>query len=694
MTGKATTREQAARRIEALRRDIVHHEKKYYVDNDPEISDAEFDGLMKELQGLEELHPDLVTPDSPTRRVGGAPVEGFASVRHRTPMMSLDNVFSVEDLQEFGRRVEKLLPDRPLAFVAELKIDGLGISILYKGGRLAQAVTRGDGVRGDDVTANVRTIRSLPLAIPEQGEVEVRGEIYLPFESFRAINREREEREEPLFANPRNAAAGSIRQLDPRITAARRLDAFLYWLTVDGAEPPSQWETLATLRRLGFKTNPESRRLRSLAEVTAYWREWTEKRDGLSYDADGIVIKIDAADQRADLGSTAKAPRGAVAFKFPARQATTRLLDIVVQVGRTGALTPVAVLEPVRLSGTTVSRATLHNEDEIKRKDIRIGDVVLVERSGDVIPKIVKPIIDYSSSGRRNGPDDEYGESNGKSSPSKRKRGEAFVMPARCPACGSAVFRTEGEAVSRCANPSCPARLRESILHFAGRRAMNIEGLGEALADQLLAAKLAASLPDIYGLRLDDLAGLERMGPKSAQNLLDEIEASKRNGPARLVFALGIRHVGEKLARNLAAHFHDIEALAAADEKALLEVEEIGPIVAENIVFFFRQPESRVLLDRLKAAGVRFRSERPAAAGGAAPLAGLTFVLTGRLASFSRDEAKAEIERRGGTVTDSISKKTSRLVVGEEAGSKLDKAAKLGVKTLTEGEFRKLLESA
>jgi DNA ligase (NAD+) len=671
MAGKTLTREQAARRIEALRRDIVHHEKKYYVDNDPQISDAEFDGLMKELQGLEALHPDLVTPDSPTRRVGGAPVEGFASVRHHTPMMSLDNVFSVEDLEEFGRRVEKLLPERVIAYVAELKIDGLGISILYKNGRLAQAVTRGDGVRGDDVTSNVRTIRSLPLAIPERGEVEVRGEVYLPFESFRAINREREKSEEPLFANPRNAAAGSLRQLDPRITASRRLDAFLYWLTVDGAEPPSQWETLTILRRLGFKTNPESRRCRTLAEVTAYWRDWTEKRDGLAYDADGIVIKVDAADQRADLGSTAKAPRGAVAFKFPARQATTKLLDIIIQVGRTGALTPVAVLEPVRLSGTTVSRATLHNEDEIKRKDIRIGDIVLVERSGDVIPKIVGPMRE-----RRGG------------------RERAFVMPAQCPICRSKVFRPEDEAVSRCINPSCPARLRESILHFAARRAMNIEGLGEALVDQLLAAKLIVSVPDIYGLRLEALADLERMGPKSAQNLLDEIEASKGNDPARLVFALGIRHVGEKLARNLAGHFRDVDALAAAEEDALLEVEEIGPIVAENIRVFFRQPENRALLDRLREAGVRFRSETRAAAAGAAPLAGLTFVLTGRLAAFSRDEAKAEIERRGGTVTDSISKKTSRLVVGEDAGSKREKAAKLGVPTLTEEEFRKLLDQA
>ncbi len=693
MAVKTPNRERDARRIEALRRELVHHERKYYVDNDPQIADAEYDALMRELEELEALYPDLAAPDSPTRRVGGAPVEGFATVRHRVPMMSLDNVFSVEDLEEFGRRTEKLLPGRTVAFVAELKIDGLGISLLYRNGRLERGVTRGDGVQGDDVTSNIRTIRSLPLAIPEKGEVEVRGEVFLPFASFQAINREREADEEPLFANPRNAAAGSIRQLDPRITAARRLDAFLYWITVDGAEPPSQWETLARLRRLGFKTNPESRRFVSLAEVTSYWREWTEKRDSLAYDADGIVIKIDAADERADLGSTAKAPRGAVAFKFPARQATTKLLDIIIQVGRTGALTPVAVLEPVRLSGTTVSRATLHNEDEIRRKDIRIGDVVLVERSGDVIPKIVKPILDDTSSGRRNGPDDEYGESKIKSSPIKHKRGAPFTMPSHCPVCRSKVFRPEDEAVSRCANPSCPARLRESILHFAGRRAMDIEGLGEALVDQLLAAKLISSVPDIYGLRLDDVAGLERMGPKSARNLLDRIEASKSREPARLVFALGIRHVGEKLARNLARHFRDIDALAEAGEEALAGVEEVGPIVAESIVFFFRQPESRTLLDRLRAAGLRFRSEAPSASGQPASLAGLTFVLTGRLEGFTRDEAKAEIERRGGTVTDSVSKKTSYLVVGEDAGTKRDKADKLGVKTLTEADLKRLLEA-
>ncbi len=671
MAGKALTRTQAVRRIEELRRVLVHHEKKYYLDNDPQISDAEYDGLMKELEGLEALHPDLATPDSPTRRVGGAPAEGFETVRHRVPMMSLDNVYSVEDLEEFGRRLEKLLPDREISYVAELKIDGLGISLLYRDGRLEQAVTRGDGVQGDDVTANARTIRSLPLSIPEGGEVEVRGEIYMPFESFRALNLERERAGEPLFANPRNAAAGSLRQLDPRVVAARRLDAFLYWLTVDGREPPSQWETLKTLRRLGFKTNPESRRAASLAEVTAFWRDWTERRDALAYDADGVVIKVDAADQRADLGSTAKAPRGAVAFKFPARQATTRLLAIEVQVGRTGALTPVAHLEPVRLSGTTISRATLHNEDEIRRKDIRVGDVVLIERSGDVIPKIVGPMKE-----RRDG------------------RERPFDPPRECPVCRSAVHRSEEEAVARCENPSCPARVRESLLHFAGRRAMDIEGLGEALVDQLLSARLVASIPDLYRLKLDDLAALERMGAKSAANLLEGIEASKTNDPARLVFGLGIRHVGEKLARNLIAHFGGIEELAAAGREALLEVEEVGPIVAESLAFFFGQPETRRLLDRLAAAGLRFKADKPAGGAPGTALAGKTFVLTGKLAGFTRDEAKAAIERRGGAVTDSVSKKTGYLVVGEDAGSKLDKAIKLGIPTLNEEQLRTLLESS
>jgi len=668
MPSKTLSRRESEARIRNLRKTLEYHERKYYVDNDPQISDAEFDALMRELRGREEAFPDLAAAESPTRRVGGRPVDGFPTVRHRSPMLSIDNVYSVEDLDEFGRRIGKLLPDRTLAYAAELKIDGLGISVLYRDGRLVQAVTRGDGVQGDEVTANVRTIRSLPLVIPRRGDIEVRGEVFLPFESFRQINREREEREEPLFANPRNAASGSIRLLDPREVAARRLDAFFYTLVLDGAEPKTQWETLNRLKTLGFKTNPHSRLCRSLEDVVAYWTEWTEKRDSLDYDVDGIVVKVNDLDERQILGVTAKFPRWAVSFKFPARQATTRLNDIIVQVGRTGALTPVAVLEPVRLSGTTISRATLHNEDEIKRKDIRIGDIVLLERSGDVIPRVVAPMKD-----RRKG------------------RERIFVMPEKCPVCGSKAFRPEGEVVSRCANPSCPARLRESILHFAGRRAMNIDGLGEALVDQLLEKKLVASIPDIYGLALEPLAALERMGPKSAQNLLDEIEASKRNDLGRLVFALGIRHVGEKLARTLAARFADLNALAAADVDALTGVEDVGTVVAESVVFFFRQPENRELIRRLRAAGVRSDVAPTAAETGAGPLAGRTFVLTGTLGRFSRDEARAEIERRGGTVTDSVSKKTTDIVAGEAPGSKLDKARSMGVRVLGEAEFLRLL---
>lgn len=667
MSPKTLTRPEAAARIAALRRSIEHHEKKYYVDNDPQISDAEFDALVKNLQKLEAEHPDLVTPESPTQRVGGKPAEGFPTVRHATPMQSIDNVYSVEDLEEFGRRIEKLRPGRTLAYTAELKIDGLGISIRYRDGRLVQAVTRGDGTQGDEVTANVRTIKSLPLSIPRRGEVEVRGEIFLPFASFRRINHDREDAEEPLFANARNAAAGSLRLLDPREVASRRLDAFLYYLFLDGEEPVRQWESLRTLAGLGFKTNPHSRLCSTFAEVTAYWKEWTERRDSLEYDVDGVVIKVDDREDRRALGSTAKFPRWAVSFKFPARQATTRLNDIIVQVGRTGALTPVAVLEPVKLSGTTISRATLHNEDEIHRKDIRIGDVVLIERSGDVIPQVVGPMRE-----RRTG------------------REKAFVMPDRCPVCGSKAYRPEGEIVSRCANPSCPARLRQAILHFAGRRAMNIEGLGEALVDQLLEKRLVVSLPDLYRLDLETLSGLDRMGPKSARNLLDELEASKKNDASRLIFALGIRHVGEKLARTLSGRFGGIEALAGADEDELTGIDDVGPVVAANVVFFFGQPENRALLEKLRAAGINFAGQKEAAAEGG-PLTGVTFVLTGALERFTRDEATAEIEKRGGKVVDSVSGKTGYVIAGADPGSKRTKAQTLGVKILDEQAFLALL---
>jgi DNA ligase (NAD+) len=583
-------------------------------------------------------------------------------------MQSIDNVYSVEELEEFGRRIEKLRPGRTLEYVAELKIDGLGISIVYRDGRLAQAVTRGDGTQGDEVTANVRTIKSLPLSIPRRGEVEVRGEIYLPFASFRRINREREDAGEALFANARNAAAGSLRLLDPREVAGRRLDAFLYYLVLDGEEPASQWESLRTLADLGFKANPHSRRCRTFDEITEYWREWTEKRDTLEYEVDGIVIKVNDREDRRALGSTAKFPRWAVSFKFPARQATTRLNDIIVQVGRTGALTPVAVLEPVKLSGTTISRATLHNEDEIRRKDIRIGDVVLIERSGDVIPQVVGPMRE-----RRTG------------------REKPFVMPLQCPVCGSKTYRPEGEIVSRCANPSCPARLREAILHFAGRRAMNIEGLGEALVDQLMEKKLVSSIPDLYGFDLETLAGLERMGPKSARNLLDEIAASKKNDASRLIFALGIRHVGEKLARTLSGRFGGVDALAAAGEEKLTSIDDVGPVVAANVVFFFGQPENRIFLNKLRAAGVNFAGQKEPALVDEGPLSRSSFVLTGMLERFTRDEAKAEIEKRGGRVADSVSGKTGYLVAGADPGSKLSKAQKLGVKILDERAFLALL---
>ena len=660
------THAQAARRIPKLRQEIEHHEKKYYVDNDPQISDFEFDQLVRELQDLERRFPGFITPESPTQRVGEKPVEGFPTVSHRLPMLSLDNCYTVEELRDFEGRIRKLLPEETIEYVAELKIDGLSTSILYRGGKYVQALTRGDGLRGDDVSANIKTIHSLPLVIDDRRGIEVRGEVYLPFESFRQINREQENQGKPPFANPRNAASGSIRLLDSKEVGRRRLDAFIYYIYVDDREWPTQWEGLNKLKQEGFKTNPHSRHCRTLQEVIDYWEEWREKRDGLDYDVDGIVVKVNSAEQRATLGTTAKSPRWAISFKFPARQATTKILAIRVQVGRTGALTPVADLEPVRLSGTTITRSTLHNEDEVRRKDIRVGDWVLIERSGDVIPKVVAVMKE-----RRTG---------------KEKK---FAFPDHCPACGSETFRPEGEVISRCTNPSCPARLRESLLHFASRRAMNIEGLGDSLVDQLLEKKLVRAIPDIYSLRYDDLVSLERMGPKSSENLLDEIGKSKSRDLAALAFALGIRHVGERLAQTLAGHFRTLDALAEASAEQLTEVEDIGPKVAESIVFFFRQPENFALIGKLKEAGLNF--ETRVSRRIAQPLAGKIFVLTGTLASLERDEAKEVIENLGGKVTSSVSPKTDYLVIGESPGSKLDKAHKLNIAILNEQEFLKLV---
>ena len=658
---------QAKEKIKNLRERIRYHEKKYYVDNDPQISDYEFDMLIKELQALEDQFPSLVIPESPTQRVGEKPLKGFSSIEHSTPMLSLDNCYTLEELKEFEERTKKLISEEKIEYVAELKIDGLGISVKYRNGKYSQALTRGDGIRGDDVTANVKTIRSFPLIIPEIRDVEVRGEIYLPFQSFQKINKERQEQDLSLFANPRNAAAGSLRHLDPNDVAARGLNVFLYSFFLEGKEKESQWENLMTLKRLGFRINSTSHFYQSLKEVIAFYENWQNKRDSLDYDVDGVVIKVNSTEQRKLLGTTAKFPRWAISFKFPASQATTRVNNIIVQVGRTGALTPVAIFEPVKLSGITISRATLHNEDEIKRKDIRIGDYVLIERSGDVIPKVISVMKE-----RRKG----------KETP--------FIFPRTCPVCHSSTFKPESEVISRCINPSCPAKLRESLLHFSSRRAMNIEGFGDALVDQLIEKTLVSKIPDLYSLKLENLMGLERMGKKSSQNLLDEIEKSKKIDLSRLIYALGIRYVGERTAQILSSHFKQLDNLTEASLEELTNIPDVGPKVGESIVFFFHQPENLELIKRLKEAGLNFYSKETGK-GTEKTLSGKTFVLTGKLSNFTREEAKELIENLGGTVISSVSSKTNYVISGESPGSKLQRAQRLGITILDEKEFSKFI---
>jgi DNA ligase (NAD+) len=669
MPTKPLSLKQATQKIQKIRENIKYHEKKYYVDNDPQISDYEFDMLVKELEKLEKRFPELITPESPTQRVGEQPVTGFESVEHRTPMLSLDNCYSTEELREFEERIKRIIPGEKIEYVAELKIDGLGISTMYRDGKFFQAVSRGDGVRGDDVSLNVKTIRSFPLIINDPHDIEVRGEVYLPFTSFQKINEERSKIGEPLFANPRNAAAGSLRLLDPKEVALRHLDVFLYSIFIEGKEQASQWKNLKALRGLNFKTNPVSRRCSNLEEVVSFWEEWRQKREDLDYDVDGVVVKVDSTGQQKLLGSTAKFPRWSISFKFPARQATTKIKKIDVQVGRTGALTPVAILEPVKLSGITISRSTLHNEDEIKRKDFRVGDYVLIERSGDVIPKVVSVMKER-----------------------RTRKEKKFVFPKKCPVCRSSTFRPEGEAISRCTNPSCPAKLKETLLHYASRRAMNIEGLGVALVDQLLEEKLVENIPDLYSLNLEDMANLERMGEKSSQNLLDEIERSKQRDVSRLIYALGIRYVGERTAQALADYFKDIDSLAKVSLDELIQIEDVGPKVGESIVFFFKQPENIKLINKLKESGLNF-SSRKEAKKGKLPLAGQIFVLTGKLLDLSREEAAEIIEDLGGTVSSSVSSKTTYVVVGDSPGSKLERARKLGVPTLEEKEFLKLVKA-
>ena len=717
----------AAARIAELRLQIRHHEERYYVLNDPEIADAEFDALMRELAALEAAHPGLVTPDSPTQRVGGRATEGFASCDHAQPMLSLDNAYSEEELRAFDERVRRALgetgavPDT-VAYVAELKIDGLSVAVTYQDGLLVRGATRGDGVRGEDVTGNVRTIRAIPLRLHGDwsGPVEVRGEVYLPRTAFERINREREASEEALFANPRNAAAGAMRNLDPALVATRGLSAFFYQVVMvhpsngprpldDGAvtavetavetaaetdsetntQPdPTHADTLERLRAWGLPVEPHWHRQGGIDDVIAFCRAWEHRRRTLDFDTDGVVIKVDALALRMRLGATSKFPRWAIAFKFPAEQKTTRLLRIEVNVGRTGAVTPYAVLEPVSIAGSTVSMATLHNADDVARKDIREGDWVMVEKAGDVIPRVIGPIL------------------------SKRlPASQPWVMPATCPVppgCGSQLQRDEDAVVWRCLNASCPAKLQRSLEHFASRGAMNIEGLGESLIAQLIAGGLVADFADLYSLTAGTIADLtststrgdgkvitRRVGDKHAGKVLGQIDRSRGNEFWRLLYGLGIRHIGERAAQILAGAFHSIEGLFDATVEQFQETDGIGPVLAAALRQWLDEPRNRRLLERLRSANVRMEvpPEERVARSADGPLKGQTYVLTGSLATMTRDEATAAIERLGGRVTGSVSKKTTAVVVGEDAGSKADKARELGVPTLDEAAFRARLDA-
>lgn len=652
--------------MESLRQQIRRHEHLYYVADAPEITDAEFDRLLRQLKELEEAHPELSAPDSPTQRVGGKPREGFVKVRHSSPMLSLDNALNEGELRDFDRRVRDLLEGAPYQYAAELKLDGLSMAAHYEDGLLRLAITRGDGEVGEDVTGNARTIRALPLrAGSPLPRWEVRGEVIMLRRHFDALNEEREQQGLPRYANPRNSAAGSLRVLEPSITASRKLDFFAYLLLVDGRPYfRSHWESMEALKQMGFKVNPNRKLCRDLDELLAFCGQWEQRRDTLPYEIDGVVAKVDSIPHQETLGWTAKAPRWAIAFKFPARQEETIIEDIGVQVGRTGALTPVAYLRPVVVSGVTVSRATLHNEDEIERLGVEIGDRVLVERSGDVIPKVVR-VVSHGD-GRR-----------------------PFRMPTHCPVCGGEVVRAEGEAASRCINTNCPARLKESILHFAARGVMDIDGMGEALVDQLVAKGLVRNIADLYQLKPQQLLELERMGEKSAAKVLENIERSRQQPLPRVLNGLGIPFVGERTAQILAGTFGSLDEIAGADELKLQTADEVGPKVSQSIRGFFHEPRNRALVERLREAGLQFSHTVKRVEGG--PLAGKVFVLTGTLPNMSRDEAKAKIEAAGGKVTDSVSKKTSYLVAGAEAGSKLAKATQLGVPVLDEAQLLDLM---
>jgi len=652
------------KQLNELYRLLNQYNYEYHVLDNPTVPDAEYDRLMKELVKIEGEHPELITPDSPTQRVGGEPLSAFEKVRHETQMLSLANAFSEDDLRDFDRRIRQAIGDQ-FSYVCELKIDGLAVSLRYVDGLFVQGSTRGDGTVGEDITANLRTIRSIPIRLKEPFSLEVRGEAYMPKKSFLQLNKVREENGELLFANPRNAAAGSLRQLDPRIAASRNLDIFLYGMGDYGTTGvTAHSEGLDLLEKLGLKVNKERRKCESIEEVIEYINKWTENRPNLDYEIDGIVIKVDSIDQQEQLGSTAKTPRWAIAYKFPAEEVVTKLIDIELSVGRTGVITPTAILEPVRVAGTTVQRASLHNEDLIREKDIMLHDYVVVKKAGDIIPEVVNVLVE-------------------------RRSGEEipFHMPTHCPECDSDVVRLEGEVALRCINPTCPAQRREGLIHFVSRNAMNIEGLGEKVIGQLFSLQLVKDPADIYFLTKDQLLSMERMGEKSATNLINAIEASRANSLEKLLFGLGIRHVGEKAAKTLAEHFETIDKLAVASRDELITVEEVGEKMADAIATFFENEEFEQLISKLKDAGVNMEYLGPKRSDTAnidSYFNGKTVVLTGKLEKMTRNEVKDTIESLGGKVSGSVSKKTDLVIAGEDAGSKLTKAEELGIEVWDE----------
>lgn len=654
---------EAKKKIQKLREEINHHNYKYYVENNPEISDYEFDKLLKELEKLESEFPDLITPDSPTQRVGGEPVEGFQTVKHKVPMLSLANTYTFEELKEFDERVKKNVG--PVEYIVDPKIDGAGVALLYENGILIRGATRGDGIKGDDITSNLKTIKSIPLKLRGNTlkDVEVRGEVYMPIESFKKYNREQEKKGGVVFANPRNAAAGSLRLLDPKIVASRPLDMFVYYLSYSKKNFDTLENAFKSLKEAGFRLNPLIKKVKNIEEAIEYCKELAKKRDTLDYEIDGAVIKVNSFDKQRELGETSKNPRWAISYKFAAKQATTKLNDIAIQVGRTGTLTPVAILEPVEIGGVTVSRATLHNFDELKRKDIRIGDVVLVERSGDVIPQVVKSIKE-----KRTGSE-------------KRK-----TIPKKCPVCGTKVVKSSDEVAVRCPNKYCPARLKWRIRYFASRDAMDIDHLGEQTIDKLLDAGLIDNIADLYSLKKEEILKLDGFKEKSAQNLLESIEKSKKQDLSRFIYGLGIRHVGKYAAQLLASKYSSIDELSKASEEELKEIDGLGDKSAESIVTFFATEENQNLIKRLKDIGVKTKQEKK----GDLPLQGKKFVFTGSI-SISRSEASDLVKNKGGIVTPSVNKNIDYVVVGDNPGSKYEKAKKLNLQIINEEEFKKLV---